>query len=74
MKRKELTKIFMMILNWKQPFVFRGLYTPISPLQGLTTKGLVVSDFTEYVSIRRVVVHGAMFHKTLLRRINLWTG
>ena len=32
MKRKELTKKFMMISNWKKPFDSYGLYKNISAL------------------------------------------
>ena len=34
MKRKELTKTFMMISKWKKPFGLQGLYKNISALQG----------------------------------------
>ena len=34
MKRKELTKIFMMISNCKKPFGIHGLFTNISALYG----------------------------------------
>ena len=30
MKQKELTKTFMMIYNWKNPFGLHGLYESIS--------------------------------------------
>ena len=32
MNQKELTKTFMMILNWKKPFDLRGLYEIILAL------------------------------------------
>ena len=32
MSRKELTKTFMMILNWKTPFSLHGSYTNMSAL------------------------------------------
>ena len=35
MKQKKLTKIFMMILKLKKPFVYKGLYKNMSALQGL---------------------------------------
>ena len=35
MNQKELTKIFMMISNWKQPFDLRDLYKNNSALSGL---------------------------------------
>ena len=37
MNRKELTKTFMMISNWKKPICFHGLYKNISALQGLSS-------------------------------------
>ena len=36
MKRKELTKMFMMISKWKKTFSLHGLYKNIPALQGLT--------------------------------------
>ena len=35
MKRKEPTKTFMMISNWKKSFRLHGLYRNISALKGL---------------------------------------
>ena len=32
MKQRELTKTFMIILNWKKPFSLHGLYLIISAL------------------------------------------
>ena len=32
MKRRELTKTFLMILNWKKPFGLHSLYKNISAL------------------------------------------
>ena len=34
MNQKELTKTFMMILNWIKPFGLQGLYKKNSALQG----------------------------------------
>ena len=47
MKRKELTKTFMMILNWEKPFcLFIGVYMAVGMghSNGAKTKYMFVSD------------------------------
>ena len=36
MNQKELSKTFIMILNWKKPFGLHGLYKNISALYGFS--------------------------------------
>ena len=50
MKQKELTKTFIMISNWKNPFGFYGLYKNMSALKNhinLTLKFTFGLEFTK---------------------------